>query len=59
MLMESTEIASKTKELKSNMSEVIVILSENAQHRENVESVSSSLKSDGKILENELSKFIS
>jgi methyl-accepting chemotaxis protein len=59
VLKESTYIASKTKELMSNMDEVVVISKENAQHRKNVEEVSNSLQNDAKKLESELSKFIS
>ena len=59
VMKESSYIAIKTKELISNMDEVINISKENALHRENVESVSNALSNDSKKLEDELSKFIS
>ncbi|MDY0233582.1 MAG: methyl-accepting chemotaxis protein [Sulfurimonas sp.] len=57
VMHQSTYIATKTKELISNMGEIIQLSNENIKHRTEVQSSVEILSSDSKRLQNELSKF--
>ena len=57
VMHKSTYIATKTKNLISNVDEIIVLSEKNTELRENVENAAQLLSSDSKLLENELSKF--
>ena len=57
VMHQSTYIATKTKELISNMGEIIQLSNENIKHRTEVQSSVETLSSDSKRLQNELSKF--
>jgi len=57
VMHQSTYIATKTKELISNMDEVIIISDKNTQHRGNVENVAKALCEGSQKLKSELSKF--
>ena len=57
VMHQSTYIATKTKELASNMDEIVVVSTKNNELRTTIEAVVSTLKQDGDTLKNELSKF--
>ena len=57
VMHKSTYIATKTKNLISNMDEIIELSEKNTALRVDVENAAQSLSSDSKLLENELSKF--
>ena len=57
VMHQSTYIATKTKELISNMDEVIEISDKNIVHRKEVERVAGTISSDAVSLKSELSKF--
>jgi len=57
VMHKSTYIATRTKNLISNMDEIIGLSEKNTELREEVETAAKSLSDDSKLLENELSKF--
>ncbi len=57
VMHQSTYIATKTKELITNMEEILEISSKNTEHRHLVENAATTLSHDAQILQDELSKF--
>ncbi len=57
VMHQSTYIATKTKELISNMDEILEISSKNTEHRHLVENAAITLSRDAQILQDELNKF--
>jgi len=57
VMHKSTYIATRTKNLITNMDEIIGLSEKNTELREKVETAAKSLSNDSKLLENELSKF--
>ena len=57
VMHQSTYIATKTKELITNMDEILEISSKNTEHRNLVENAAATLSHDAQILQDELNKF--